>query len=291
MSGPSTDSQLSISTAELREKEATLRGWIRRAERVVVALSGGVDSAVLLRVAVDELAHQALAVIAAGPSLPERDRDDAVALARACGARHELVSTDEFADPRYLANGPDRCFWCRASLARAMAPIAARERARMVYGAIVDDLADDRPGMRAAADGGVEAPLLIAGFGKQDVRRLAHQLGLTVWNKPASACLSSRIPTGRAIDPARLERIDRAERELLACGFDRVRVRDHGGRAQVELDPEELSRVAGDPVLRQTIDRIVRSAGWDSVEIDPTGYLPAGLRRRLPTLPDPSASS
>ncbi|RMF71186.1 MAG: ATP-dependent sacrificial sulfur transferase LarE [Acidobacteria bacterium] len=266
----------------LADKEERLRAWLRDARRVVVAFSGGIDSALLLAVAHEELGEAALGVLVEGPSLPAHDRRDAEHLAARIGARLEIAAARELSDERYLSNGPDRCYWCRAALGETLRPIAQRERARMAYGAVVDDLGDDRPGMKAAEEAGIAAPLLEAGMTKADVRALARRLGLPVWDKPASACLSSRIPTGIRITPERLARVDRAESALRALGFGLVRVRDHGELARIECDAEGF-RLLVRPDLRERAVAAVRAAGFARVSVDLEGYRPAGLAaRRLP---------
>lgn len=271
----------SVSSTGLPEREALLRASLRALPGAVVAFSGGIDSALLLKVASEELGDRALGVLAVGPSLPGRDRRDAVALARRIGARLELVEAREFEDPRYVRNDGDRCFWCRSALVEAVRPIAEREGAALLYGPVVDDLDEDRPGMQAAAGGGFRAPLLEAGITKADARQLAHRLGLPIWDKPASACLSSRVPTGTPIDPEALARIDRAEEAVAALGFRVVRVRDHGGVARLEVGVEEIARLL-DGDLRGEVLAAVRGAGFRKVAVDLEGYRPAGLRARLP---------
>jgi uncharacterized protein len=270
-----------VSTSDLAEREATLRASIRALPRAVVAFSGGIDSALLLRIATEELGDRALGVLAVGPSLPGRDRRDAVALAERIGARLEQVEAREFDDPRYLRNEGDRCFWCRSALVEVVRPIAEREGAAMLYGPVVDDLDEDRPGMQAAQAGGFRAPLLEAGITKADARALAQRLGLPIWDKPASACLSSRVPTGTPIDPEALARIDRAEEAIVALGFRVVRVRDHGGVARLEVGIDEISRLLG-PDLRAKVLAAVRETGFRKVAVDLEGYRPAGLKVRLP---------
>lgn len=268
---------------DLPAKEVALRALLRSFERVIVAYSGGIDSTLLLKVATEELGAAARGVLAAGPSLPQRDLDDAQQMAGLIGCRLDLVETREFEDPRYLANGPDRCYWCRSALAEALRPLAERERAVMVYGALVDDLGEDRPGMSAAERGGIRAPLLEVGLTKANVRELARGLGLPIWDKPSSACLSSRIPTGTPISADLLARVDRAERALLSLGFRVVRVRDEGTWARVELGADEVGRLA-EPGLREQVIGAVRGAGFARVAVDLEGYRPAGLKApRLPS--------
>ena len=270
-----------VSNPALAEREATLRAAIRALPRAVVAFSGGIDSALLLKVATEELGERALGVLAVGPSLPGRDRRDAVALAGRIGARLELVEAREFDDPRYVRNEGDRCYWCRSALVDVLRPIAEREGAAMLYGPVVDDLDEDRPGMQAAAAGGFRAPLLEAGITKADARVLAQRLGLPIWDKPASACLSSRVPTGTPIDPGALARIDRAEEAVVALGFRVVRVRDHGGIARLEVGSDEIARLL-DGELRGKVLAAVREVGFRKVAVDLEGYRPAGLRMSLP---------
>ena len=270
-----------VSNPALAEREATLRASIRALPRAVVAFSGGIDSALLLKVATEELGERALGVLAVGPSLPGRDRRDAVALAGRIGARLELVEAREFDDPRYVRNEGDRCYWCRSALVDVLRPIAEREGAAMLYGPVVDDLDEDRPGMQAAAAGGFRAPLLEAGITKADARVLAQRLGLPIWDKPASACLSSRVPTGTPIDPGALARIDRAEEAVVALGFRVVRVRDHGGVARLEVGSDEIARLL-DGELRGKVLAAVREVGFRKVAVDLEGYRPAGLRMSLP---------
>ncbi|MBP7146103.1 MAG: ATP-dependent sacrificial sulfur transferase LarE [Acidobacteria bacterium] len=262
----------------LPEKERALRAWLRARGRVVVAFSGGIDSALLVQVAAQELGGSACAALAVSPSLPRRDREDAERLAREIGTELVFVETDEFEDPRYLENRGDRCYWCRKALVRALVPLARRRDAVLAYGAVTDDLADDRPGMRAAAEGGVTAPLIECGFAKADVRALARRLGLSAWDKPASACLSSRIPAGTPVEPALLRRIDDAERGLAQLGFAVVRVRAHGEMARIELGPGEIERML-DPAVRTRAVEAVRAAGFARVCLDLEGYRAAGPSR------------
>jgi len=225
------------------ERVERLHGRLASLERVAVAFSGGVDSSALLHAARTALGEGAVGVIADSPSLPRRELELAQATARAIGARLEVIETDEMEDESYRANRGDRCYFCKSALFRAMEPWA-RERGfrALAFGEIADDLLDVRPGARAAKEFGVVAPLSEAGFTKEDVRRYAREAGLEVAEKPASACLASRLPVGTQVTRERLARIERCEAALHDLGFRQVRVRDHGKRARVELGAGEIDR-------------------------------------------------
>ena len=264
-----------MSTSEERYED--LLGVVRGLGSVVVGFSGGADSTLLLKVAFDQLGDRTLAVTAVSPSYPERDLREATQLAAEIGVPHVLVDSHEFEQPGYIANAPNRCFFCKKELFDLLHG-AARERgfATVAYGAITDDLGDFRPGMDAARLAGARAPLLEAGISKDDVRRISRKLGLRTWDRPASACLSSRIPHGTAIDPSDLKRVERAEDWLLDRGFRQVRVRAHGEIARIECAPEELPRLV-EPVLREQITAELRSLGFRFVTIDLEGYRTGSL--------------
>ena len=240
---------------------------------MLVAVSGGVDSAVLLAVAVEALgSDRVVAITGRSASLAAGEADAAATVASQVGCRHRILDTDELADPDYRANRGDRCYHCRSELFARLREVGRHEGFRAIaYGAIADDLGDDRPGMRAAEEFAVLAPLLDAGFTKADVRWFAASRGLAVHDKPASACLSSRIPVGSEVTPAKLRQVERAEAGLRALGFVQLRVRHHGQVAHVELDTEGLRQVA-DPAVRERVADEVRRAGFRAVRVDPDGY-------------------
>jgi uncharacterized protein len=242
----------------------------------VVAFSGGVDSTLLLKVGHDLLGHRILAVTAVSPSLSSAERDAAASLARAIGAAHRLVETREMDDPGYTANDGRRCYHCKRALFRALRAIAPLAAGRaLLYGAIPEDFGEDRPGLVAAAEAGARAPLVEAGLTKPMIRDLARRLGLPNWDKPAMACLASRLPVNTPVTVEALARVDRAEAAVRSLGYRQVRVRHHGPRARVEIGAGELARALS-PAGRAGIGAAVRAAGYDQVEIDPRGYRPGG---------------
>ena len=256
------------------EKVERLRARLEGLERVAVAFSGGVDSSALLHAARSVLGDGAVGVIADSPSLPRKELELARETARAIGARLEVIATDEMEDERYRANRGDRCYFCKSALFRAMEPWARGNGYRaLAFGEIADDLLDVRPGARAAREFGVVAPLSEAGFTKEDVRRYAREAGLDVFDKPASACLASRLPVGTRVTRERLARIERSEDAVRALGFRQVRVRDHGASARLEVGRGELERALRN--AREIRSRL-RDDGFEGVEIHP--YVPPAER-------------
>ncbi len=237
MSNPDTNTTLSHA-----EKVLELREHLRGLGSVAIAFSGGVDSSALLAVAHDELGERALAVIADSASLPRRELAEARDIAVQLGVRLKVVKTDEGQDPDYQANLGRRCYFCKAALFRAMETVCAQEQIPwMAFGEITDDFSDHRPGAQAAREFGVVAPLSAAGLDKEDVRLLAASYGLQVADKPASACLASRIPVGSVVTPERLQTVEKAEEAVRALGFRILRVRHHGHMARVEVGEQERS--------------------------------------------------
>lgn len=265
---------------KLQNKLERARRSLAGFRRVVVAYSGGVDSTLVAKLARDVLGRDAvLAVTADSPSLAREDLDAAKAVAQALDLEHLVIRTDEVSDPSYQTNSPSRCYVCKRTLFEDLEPIAVRVSAdAILYGAIGDDEATDRPGQRAAAEHRVRAPLQEAGLLKWDVRELARQLGLPNWDRPQNACLSSRIPHGQDVTEEKLGQIEAAEAFLRAQGFRQVRVRHLGVIARIEVEPEAVVRF-DDPPLRADVDRALRAVGFASVSIDPRGYHPGGADR------------
>jgi uncharacterized protein len=252
-----------------------LRARLRDLDRVAVAFSGGADSAFLAWVAHDTLGpDRVVAVTAVSPSLAPDEAADCAALAGEWGLRWSPVATAELDRPDYVANRTDRCFHCKTELMDAVGPVAAAEGATVVLGVNVDDLGDHRPGQQAAAERGAAFPLVDAGFAKADVRAASHELGLRTWDKPAAACLASRVPYGTPVTLATLDGVGRAEAALHRLGFRQVRVRHHGEVARVEVEVDDLPAA----VARRTeMVAAVKAAGYRWVTLDLEGFRSGNL--------------
>ena len=259
------------------ERLALLRAEISGFDRVVVAYSGGVDSSVLLAVAHEQLGERALGVIGVSDSYASRELELALEQAARIGARVETVRTGELADPEFAANPTDRCYHCKAELYARLEQVAVRERANAVMdGTIADDLADWRPGRRAAAEHAVRSPLAELGFAKADVRAVAELLGLASAGKPASPCLASRIPYGTTITRENLSQVERAEGVLRDLGFADLRVRHHGETARIEVPLADLPRLVA-PGVREGVVRGLKEIGFRWVAVDLEGLKSGGL--------------
>jgi pyridinium-3,5-biscarboxylic acid mononucleotide sulfurtransferase len=243
-----------------------LRALLGSLDGALVAFSGGVDSAFVLAVAREVLGERAVALTAHSASVPQAERAEARALAARVGARHVEVESHELDDPRYVANGTDRCYFCKSELYRLCDEVARREGlAAVVDGFNADDRRDFRPGHRAAAERAVRSPLAEAGLTKDEVRAWSEAYGLPTWNKPQMACLASRLPYGTAVTPERLSQVERAEAALRALGLAQLRVRHHGDIARVEVAADEMDAAFA---RRAEIAAAVRSAGFKIAALD-----------------------
>jgi len=258
---------------------------LRTLPSVVVAYSGGVDSAYLSWAATRRLGERAVCVTADSPSYPDRHRDMAVSIARDFGLNHEIIHTAEMARPEYRANGTDRCYHCKHELYTSLTAMArSRGLAAVADGNNADDRGDYRPGRQAAHEFGVISPLDEAGLTKADIRALSREAGLPCWDEPASACLSSRVPYFTEVTGRKLRAIEQAEQAVRALGFRIVRVRHYGETASVELGADELARAA-EPATASELDRVVRAAGFRSVTVDERGYRLGSLNEGLDLKP------
>lgn len=262
----------------VNEKLQRLVGILRGMESAVLALSGGVDSVLLLK-AVELSGIRALAVTAGSETTPAGDLADARRMASAAGVPHRVIGTSELDDENFAENPPDRCFFCKEELFGRLAGIARAESyAWVIDGSNLDDASDHRPGRRAALERGVRSPLMEAGFTKADVREASRALGLSTWDKPASPCLSSRFPYGMRITKKGLERVAGAEEALRALGFAELRVRDHGETARVEVPPEDMERLFA---ARAAVVSRLRELGYEFVCLDLEGLESGRMNRTI----------
>jgi pyridinium-3,5-biscarboxylic acid mononucleotide sulfurtransferase len=265
----------------LRDREATLLRGLRAFPSLIVAYSGGVDSAFLGWAATQVLGDRALCVTADSPSYPERHRQMALQVAGAFGLPHEVIRTAELENPDYRANDPSRCYHCKHELYTRLTALASeRGFAVVADGSNADDRGDYRPGRRAAREFGVVSPLDDAALTKDDIRELSRQAGLPTWDEPASACLSSRLPYFSEVTAEKLRAIEGAEDGLRALGFRVLRVRHHGDVARIEVAAEDLARLT-EPVMAKAVDEVVRRQGFRYVAVDLRGYRSGSLNEGL----------
>ena len=248
---------------------------------LIVAFSGGVDSTLVLKVAHDALGDSVLALTTTSPTMPDEDRDSALAMARLIGARHLVVESNELEIPGYAANPLNRCYLCKHNLFTVCEAKAAQLGIEeIVDGLNLDDLHDYRPGMQAASEKRVRHPLVEAEMTKADVRELSRSMGLPTWDRPASPCLSSRFPYGMEITPEGLEKVAAGEKLLHSMGFAVARVRYHGEVARLELEQSQIARIF-EPEIRETIDREFKKIGFRFVAIDLKGFRSGSLNEGL----------
>jgi uncharacterized protein len=278
-------------TSLAAEKENALLSCLARIPSLIVALSGGADSAYLAWAAHRVLGLRALSVTALSPSFSAHDRATVEDFVNKSGLRHEFIETHEMENFSYRANAPDRCYFCKDELFSALDALAhARRFAAVAYGVNADDTLDFRPGHRAATEHQVLAPLLDAGLTKAEIRILSQRAGLPTWDRPASACLASRLPYGTEVTPERLALVERGEAALRELGFRRFRVRLHDQLARVEISPEEMPLALSPEMAASMADRL-RAAGFAYVTLDLQGYRQGSLNEPLSRTNKPSAGA
>lgn len=276
--GPVAGSNESTNLSQKMEK---LRSILVELESVLVAFSGGVDSSFLLKVAHDTLKGKAIGVTATSDTLPLVELKHARALAKEIGVEHVVVETGEMCDPNFLANPPDRCYYCKKTLFSKLQELAEECGVRhVVEGSNYSDLTDYRPGKRAVERLAIKSPLAEAGLTKDEIRALSRQMGLSTWDRAAAPCLSSRIPYGSEITLEKLHRIEQSERYLREAGFKVVRVRDHGDVARIEVPAEELLELFND-ARRTEIGEKLKSFGYKWVAVDIEGFRSGSLNEAL----------
>src|SRR5687768_1642256 len=267
----------SMTMDALTDKVERLRHLVADMQSALIAFSGGIDSTLVLKIAHDELGARAVGVTAVSPTYPAAELDAATHTAQEIGAEHAIVRTDQLTIPAFVQNDGARCFHCKTDLYQLMERLRiARSVQWVLDGTNLDDLGDDRPGIKAAREWKVRSPLVEAALTKVEVRAAAHQLGLSSWDKPAAACLSSRIPRGTPITMEKLRRVEAAEAVLQEEGFSHFRVRDHGDIARIEMAPEEFARL-NQPGRRLTVSTRLREIGFRFVCVDLEGYRPGGI--------------
>lgn len=264
-------------TAALQEKLLRLRTLLTELGSVIVAYSGGIDSTFVLKISHDQLGEKAIGITAVSPTFPLLELEAAERVAREIGARHETVRTDQLVIDDFVKNDANRCFHCKTDLYQLLGTIRQTTNvAYVVDGTNLDDLGDDRPGMKAAREWGVRSPLVEVELSKADVRSLAEELGLSNWDKPAAACLSSRIPRGMPITLEKLSRVEQAEAMLQREGLRHFRVRNHGDIARIEVAPNDLPWLI-EPARCTRITARLKELGFQFVTVDLDGYRPGGV--------------
>ncbi|MEA4924564.1 MAG: ATP-dependent sacrificial sulfur transferase LarE [Syntrophomonadaceae bacterium] len=265
----------------LNRKLNDLQNLIRSMDSLAVAFSGGVDSTFLLKVAHEVLGDKVVAVTARSSTYPAREFQAALDFVNNAGIKHLVITTDELDIEGFADNPPNRCYICKRELFRQMVEIARRNNISFVAdGSNFDDINDYRPGMKALSELNIASPLREAGMTKQDIRLLSKEMGLPTWNKPAFACLASRIPYGQKIDHKKLSMIEKAEQYLLDLGFEQVRVRHHGDIARIEVSPPERLRFAQENIMDQ-VDDYFRQIGFAYTALDLKGYRTGSMNEKI----------
>ena len=280
---------MDVQSSNIEQKLSALNERLKSYEQVIIAFSGGVDSTFLAEAARRALGENVLAVTAISDSYPKREMQAAQDIAKALGVRFEMVFTEELEVEGYASNPTDRCYFCKTELFNKLNPISEKYQiGTIVYGAIPDDVGDHRPGMDAAKQMGIQAPLIDANLWKADIREISKRWGLPTWDKPAFACLSSRFPYGTRITRDLLRKVDDAEQFLYDLGIQQFRVRHHEDLARIEVDPQEIGRIAEKPI-REQISAEFKKLGYKYVTLDLQGYRSGSLNEGLIKIAVPPA--
>ena len=270
-----------MAKTNIEEKLARLKDILKDMGSVLVAYSGGVDSTFLAVTAHEVLGKNSLAVFAASPVAPPMEKEEAGDLAHNVGLRFKIIESNEMSNPDFVANPPERCYYCKRELYSELKPIAKAEGLKWIAdGTNADDLSDFRPGRKASAEAGIRSPLLEAGLTKTEIRQLSHAKSLPTWDRPASPCLASRIPYGIPVTAETLNKIARGEQYLHSLGLRQLRLRHHGDIARIELDPEDMAKIIT-PEIRQDIVTHLKALGYKYVALDLTGYRIGSLNEVL----------
>jgi uncharacterized protein len=270
-----------VAKTNIEEKLARLKDILQDMGSVLVAYSGGVDSTFLAVTAHEVLGKNSLAVFAASPVAPPMEKEEAGDLAHNVGLRFKIIESNEMSNPDFVANPPERCYYCKRELFSELKPLAKAEGLKWIAdGTNADDLHDFRPGRKASAEAGIRSPLLEAGLTKTEIRQLSRTRGLPTWDRPASPCLASRIPYGIPVTAETLNKIARGEQYLHSLGLRQLRLRHHGDIARIELDPEDMAKIIT-PEIRQDIVTHLKALGYKYVALDLTGYRIGSLNEVL----------